>query len=308
MNNINEKIATLGAVLLIFGIAFLYRENIITFVMKTFDHSDHTVSLEKEQKNEYYLDYQYEFIQNTDSFKPQNKQDLLNIYYTILNSGLTDFTFYCEDKYKDCINDVIDISNDKTLVSHINNFVHAYNGFKSIKTEYDKLGRVDIHITHTYSQEKIDEINKKVEEIEKEIYQPEMTDEEKIKAVHDYIINNSKYDSERADDQIAKYDSDTAYGNLIQGYGICGGYTDSMKIFLDRLNIPNYKIASENHVWNLVYINGDWYHLDLTWDDPVSQNGKDILEYNFFLITTEELESLKTNQHAFDKNVYKEAI
>ncbi len=307
MNKLARNLTVWGLVLIIFGVCFLYREEIIAFYMKTFVKADTVAVIEENQKNEYYLNYKYAFIENTDNFSPQNREDIMKIYYTVLNAGLTDFTFYCPEEYDNCLNDVKDISDDQLLLSHINNFVHAYNGFKNIETSYDVLGKISIHITHTYSDQKIKEINQKVETIEQQIYKDDMSLEDKIKAVHDYIINNSKYDSARAEDKIAEYDSDTAYGNLIQGYGICGGYTDSMKIFLDRLNVPNYKISSENHVWNLVYLNDGWYHLDLTWDDPVEKSGKDILEYNFFLITTSELEALKTNQHSFDKTVYREA-
>ena len=80
----------------------------------------------------------------------------------------------------------------------------------------------------------------------------------------------------------------------------------NMAIFLNKYNIPNFKVVSENHIWNAVYLDGKWYHLDLTWDDPVLTDGSDTLEYTFFLITTPELEELETNQHVFDKKVFKE--
>ena len=135
-----------------------------------------------------------------------------------------------------------------------------------------------------------------------------MNDNEKIKSIHDYIINTTKYDTDRSDNKITKYHSDIAYGALIEHYAICGGYADSMKLFLDKLNIPNYKISSENHIWNLVKLDNKWYHLDLTWDDPVTSTGEDVLEYDYFLITTEQLKKLETDQHIFDENVYQEAI
>lgn len=303
-----KKLTIFGIMLITLGFVFIYRETLIKFWAEHFVHVEKVVSLSPNQKNEYFLDYDFEFIQNTANFEPQKKQDILNIYYTILNSGLNEFSFYCPENYSTCLSDVKDISNDQTLLSNINNFVHVYNGFKNIETEYDSLGKIDIRIVHTYTEDKINTINQKVEEIMNQIIQEEDDTTTKIKAIHDYIIQNSKYDSARSDQQITKYDSDTAYGNLIQGYGICGGYTDSMKLFLDKLGIPNYKIASENHVWNLVYVDNQWLHLDLTWDDPIVTSGKDVLEYNFFLITTEELKSLKTNQHNFDGNVYQEAI
>ena len=113
-----------------------------------------------------------------------------------------------------------------------------------------------------------------------------MNQEEKIRAIHDYIINNTEYDVERNETGTSNYDSNTAYGALIQGKAICSGYADAMALFLARFNIPNYKIASGTHVWNAVYINNTWLHLDLTWDDPVSKKGNilDIILVNNMIV------------------------
>ena len=79
-----------------------------------------------------------------------------------------------------------------------------------------------------------------------------------------------------------------------------------MKIFLDKFNIPNFKVSSENHIWNAVYVNNKWMHLDLTWDDPVTSTGEDILEYDYFLISTKELLEQEKEQHIFDYEIYPE--
>lgn len=302
-----KRLVTLGMLCICFGFLFLYREEIVTFVLRHFVDVERTVSFTGNDQNRYFLGRSYAFVQSTNDFEPNNKQEILNIYYSVLDRGMNEVTFYCPDAYTSCIDDVKDISNDQTLLSNINNFVHPYNSFRSLETEYDALGKVTIRITHTYTDEMIEEIEAKRKEITSSILTNDQTNEEKIKIIHDYIIQNSKYDSQRSDEQIATYQSDTAYGNLIQGYGICSGYVDSMKLFLDDFGINNYKIASNNHVWNLVELNGEWLHLDLTWDDPVVTDGSDVLEYNFFLITTEELQELETNQHTFDTSVYQEA-
>ena len=79
-----------------------------------------------------------------------------------------------------------------------------------------------------------------------------------------------------------------------------------MAIFWKYYDLPNFKVVSENHIWNAVFLDNKWYHLDLTWDDPVVSTGENILEYNFFLISDKELEELNTNQHIFDKNIFSE--
>lgn len=287
----------------ILGLCYFYRENIMLFYYDKFVYNNKEV--DPPEKNSYYRDYDFAFVQNTEDFTPENYQDLLNIYYTVLNSGVNEFSFFCPKDYSDCLTDVDALANDNTTLSNINNFVHPYNSFSDIKTKYNDLGKVTIEVNKVYSEDKIKEINTKIEQI---LNTTTFSDDtlDNIKLIHDYIINHSKYDTDRSDNNIANYDSDTAYGNLIQGYGLCGGYADSMELFLEQMHIKSYKVASDNHIWNAVNLNNKWYHLDLTWDDPVSSNKQDILEYNFFMITTDELIDLKTDQHTYDKNVYQE--
>jgi transglutaminase/protease-like cytokinesis protein 3 len=133
-----------------------------------------------------------------------------------------------------------------------------------------------------------------------------MTNEQKIKTIHDYIINNTMYDVDKNETGESPYDSITAYGTLIDHYAVCGGYSDSMAIFLNKFGIDNYKVSSDSHVWNALYFNDKWIHLDLTWDDPVSKNREQYLLYNYYLITTQELEKLSTVEHYYDKSIYQE--
>ena len=126
------------------------------------------------------------------------------------------------------------------------------------------------------------------------------------KNIKTLTINNSKYDSGRSDFNMTTYKSDLAYGPLLQGYGICGGYSDAMALFLEKLGITNFKVSSDTHVWNAVLLDGKWYHLDLTWDDPVTSNKKDILQHEYFVLTTDELLSKEVKEHKFDRNIYLE--
>ena len=75
---------------------------------------------------------------------------------------------------------------------------------------------------------------------------------------------------------------------------------------------PEDNQNSEGHVWNAVYLDNQWLHLDLTWDDPVSNDGTDYLQHKYFLITTAQLEEVdssgevKVTEHQFKKNIYVE--
>ncbi len=299
-----KKYIVLIFLIILFGFTFAFRKPLYNLYRTYFINEDKDVTLTA--SNDYTRDYDFNYVQLTDDFSPNNYQDLLNIYYTVLNSGETEFSFYCPDEYTNCLTDVNSLANNQTVLSTINNFVHPFNSFRHLETSYDDYGKVTLKIDHIYSNSDIKLIEAKVKKIEEEIWQDTMTNEDKIKEAHNYIINNSKYDSDRSDNNIVKYKSDTAYGTLLEGYSLCGGYTDAMELFLEDMNIKSYKISSENHVWNAVNLNNAWYHLDLTWDDPITTDGSDILEYNFFLITTSELDALEAEQHNYDKNVYKE--
>lgn len=290
----------------VFGIVYIFREDIGRFLYKKFILEG--VEISTLEPNEYYQAKDYKYVQLTNDFIIKDKQQLLNAYYTIVDNGNDEFTFMCDRDYVECLDDVAELSHNQSTLSNINSFVHPYNSFASIETEYDSLGKVIVKVNKVYTGEDIRRINNKIKDIVTNYVGNTTDKKEIIKKIHDYIINNTKYDSDRSDKKIVNYKSDMAYGPLFEGYGLCGGYTDAMALFLDYYDIPNFRIISENHIWNAVYLDDQWYHLDLTWDDPVSKNGKDILEYTFFLITTEELEEIEKEQHLFDKDVFQEII
>lgn len=299
-----KSLVILGIAFIIIGVLFSYQEDLQKIyyqVLRRFTQGELVL-----KKNQYYRDYDFDFVQNTDKLEPTNRQELLNTFYTIINSGEEEFTFYCPDSYSSCLDEVEQIANDQDLLSHINNFVHPYNGFNHIETQYDSLGKVTVYIKKSYSKKQIQELESKIDELSQELILPGDSDINNIRRVHDYIINHSIYDSNRSDYNITTYNSDIAYGPLFQGYGICGGYTDAMELFLEEMGIKSYKISSDQHVWNAVYLDGKWVHLDLTWDDPVVSSGENLLEHNFFLIDTTTLLALEQTEHIFDQNIYSE--
>lgn len=300
-----KKFFMFGFLLILLGITYYQKENLLDIYNDLlYEFTKKEVSLNG--VNEYYRDYDFMYVQNTNNFNPEDKQDILNIYYTVINAGKDEFTFYCPSEYKECINDVNSLANNQTILSHINNFVHPFNGFKNIETKYDSLGKVTINIQKSYNETQIKQTLEKVNEIKSEVFNDKLSTLDNIRNVHDYIINHSKYDSRRSDNNIVNYKSDIAYGPLIEGYGLCGGYTDAMEIFLEELGIRSFKVSSDNHIWNAVYYNNTWLHLDLTWDDPVTSNGTDELEHDFFLISTEKLKEIEPSEHSFDLGVYQE--
>lgn len=292
---------------LIVCIALFMNADVITEKLKTILYIHPEIVIKP--GNDYVKKDKFNFIEQVDAYEPYNYDDLKNIFYSILNQGWEEFTFYCPNEYVDCLKDVEKISDDKALLSDINNFVHPYNSYSTIKTLYDDMGEVTIKVSHLYSDKEIKKIDSDIDTIIKKNTTSSMSDREKIKSLHDYIVNNTKYDIKRANDQESDYDSARILGVLYDHYSICSGYADLMAVILNKFEIPNYKIASESHVWNAVYLDGEWLHLDLTWDDPVTASGKDVLDHTYFLIDTNTLEGLneKNNtEHIYDKKIYYE--
>lgn len=258
------------------------------------------------KENEYYLDRDFEFVQNYDD-EVHNYTELLNYIYHVVNTGSKEGTGYCVREYKNCAKDLEEIGNNKELLSTINNFVHPYNSFSSIIFTYNTKGEFDIKVNKIYSEENIVKINGVVDKVIKENIVDTMTTTQKLKIIHDYIIDNTKYDTLKSKNiNDMTYKSNTAIGVLLEGYGICSGYSDAMGIFLDKLGIDNYKISNDTHIWNLVKVNNKWLHIDLTWDDPIYE--QNLNRDTYFLITTAELEKLNDNTHSFNKTVFKEAV
>ena len=261
--------------------------------------------------NDYYKDDNFNYVDDYTESGIKNRNDLINSIYYAINSGTDYIERYIDSEYTNYINDINTLTayngaEFKKVISTLNNFVHPYNSSNNVKISYGGDYKIGITINRAYTQDEINEINNKVDKILSENVNNNMPPKEKIRAIHDYIIDHTEYDKlkyENKNDDT--YKSNTAYGVLIEGYGTCNGYADAMEIFLDKMNIINYKISNEEHIWNLVYLDGKWYHLDLTWDDPISDIN--INRDTYFLISTKTLEKINDGTHTFDKNIYSEA-
>ena len=239
--------------------------------------------------NDYYRNYDFKFVQQSKEYVPYSYQGLLNIIYST-------------DEYSDCLKDVNKISKDTTLLSNINNYVHPYNNYSKIGIVTKTSGEVTINITKLYSEDDIDKINKGVDDIITKYITNDMSDDDKLLKIHDYIINNTRYDINKSNS--ASY---TALGPLFNGTAVCSGYADLMTIFISKFGLKNYKVASNTHVWNAVLINGEWLNIDLTWDDPITKDSEvDTLQHDFFLVNTNKLLEFDTKDHKFDTTVYQE--
>ena len=112
-----------------------------------------------------------------------------------------------------------------------------------------------------------------------EIITEEMSDYEKELAVHDWMIAWAEYDQAALSSLPGAQptpDSDNPYGFFTGRAAICTGYTSTFQLLMDLLGIECVTVegtaynGTEDHAWNMVRLDGDWYCVDVTWDDPVS--------------------------------------
>ena len=302
MSGGQKVIVTVGAFVITFITICTFFKDDISFILTS--RSVERV-YGKTQENGYFIEDNFEYIDNYEKAEVHSKQEIINSIYYLLNSGVTYSKRYCAKDYVDCYKDMDQISNDTNMLSILNNYVHPYNNFDSITFNFDG-DVIEIEIEHTYKETEINELNKYVDEFIAKNINNNMSVRAQIKTIHDHIINNTTYDTLKSDNiKDTTYKSNTAYGVLKEGYGICSGYSDAMNLFLDKLNIINYKISNDQHIWNLVYLDGAWVHLDLTWDDPVSE--QNVTRDNYFLITTNVLDQLDDKVHYFDHYNFLEA-
>jgi len=104
---------------------------------------------------------------------------------------------------------------------------------------------------------------KAVERVVEACITSDMTEFQKALALHDWLINNADYSSYR-----------TFFGPegvLVYGEGVCQSYASAYGMLLDKVGISHYPVLSTemDHAWNLIQLDGEWYHVDVTWDDPV---------------------------------------
>lgn len=111
------------------------------------------------------------------------------------------------------------------------------------------------------------------------------SDFEKEKYVYRKLLDETTYDKNAKLNQ-------SAYSSLILGKSVCAGYARAFQLILQKLNIPTYYVlgtANEEHAWNIVKLSGEYYNVDLTWDDTGRR-------YSHFNITDKEIS--KTHERA----------
>lgn len=120
-----------------------------------------------------------------------------------------------------------------------------------------------------------------------------ITEEEKVKAVHDWLVKNVAYDY---DNYVLKTIPNSSYGiagPILYGKAVCQGYAEAFEYFMDVLGIECEMVTGTadngsgiwtGHAWNKVKLNESWYYIDVTWNDPLPDRGANVYWYKYYLI------------------------
>lgn len=143
----------------------------------------------------------------------------------------------------------------------------------------------EMSFTYKFSVSEVNEMLRETEEAAKKIIaltDDSMSDYEKLKVFHDYLVLNVE---SSVDDAYV----DSVYGALVKGKALCEGYAKAFSYLCNIAGIENMIVTGYtgvDHMWNMVKLEGKWYHIDIGWDKPaeaLAANYPDMILYQYFL-------------------------
>ena len=137
----------------------------------------------------------------------------------------------------------------------------------------------------------------------------EMSDAEKEAALYLWLVRNTEYDKTHYSSKGAPRTSYEPYGPLVQGKGVCLGYATTFQLLMDMAGVECVTVTGasymnrENHAWNMVRLDGEWYCVDPTWEDiPAGGTIEDAIYFN---VTSEHMAE---TDHQWDYDSVPEAM
>ena len=176
-------------------------------------------------------------------------------------SVVYNLTFFTIDN--NCILDYYTIQNNENLINAIN---------EGSQAKYSQFLQVE---------------NKAKEIIEN--FSEELSEFELEATIYSYVIENMEFDDYN------RPPSAYGYCGLIDGRGVCGDYAQAFAMLANHAGIETYVCMSKTHAWNIVKIEGKYYHCDALWDEVED-------EWKHFNVTEEYIRSL--SDHDYDSNYY----
>lgn len=203
-------------------------------------------------------------------------EDVINLRVYAISTGKTEIETYISTFEENVLNHIYSDALINGLEIQYIDTEHLAKFLITYSEEYRIYQAILSKNTSNLTSKELKVYNK-VHEIINSVVDINDSDYNNAKALHDYIINTTRY---------ANTDDDkTSYGTLINGQAVCTGYSEAYWLLCNASGIRCHNISGsaggENHQWNIICIDGKWLYTDVTWDDPISNSG-DILTYDYF--------------------------
>ncbi len=228
-----------------------------------------------------------------------------------IQKGSDEFTIYLKDL------DVKELEQINSLLDGIYGCGSTYQQIRSVGEKYKKVkitiertinyAAVQAYINHTPildSDERARILYEKIKEVMDSVITESMSDYEKEIALHDYLVSHCKYSEEV--NQYSESDIYRAYGALVNREAVCNGYAEALTLLLECAGVNSMFVTGTaegiEHAWNLVELDGKWYHLDATWDDPLPDRGESVI-HPYLNVT----DSIIEKSHTWKREDYPQA-
>lgn len=157
---------------------------------------------------------------------------------------------------------------------------------------YPESGNAEMIPEYLFDKKKVKDHQKAMKARVEKLARPAMklSEWEKVQYVHDFICQNVHYD------KLKKAYSHEIIGPLGQGVGVCEGIAKAVKALCDALGVWCILVLSEanpekgikyRHAWNIVRVNGQYYHLDATFDNTLGSPEQ--IRYDYFLLSDKQI-------------------
>lgn len=225
-------------------------------------------------------------------------EELEDAFYYYFSKWQTDFEIHYVGSTAD-IESIIQKAADNA--SNRNHYVQGHLSDRKIEYEYGRMdAKIKVHQQYLTNAEQEQYVDAQVTAIVANLTKETMSDFEKVKYVNDYIVKNTEYSTE------SNVSPHSACAVLKEGKGVCQGYALLALKMLQALGVETQYVVGEvytgGHAWNLVKVDGEWYHLDTTWNDPVPDRGN-VVRYQYFLVNDSTLKL----DHSWDSSAYPKA-
>lgn len=254
---------------------------------------------EKEEKNE-----EKEITYYAHETLNQNEQELYDILYEAIMNFEKEVTNIPADTTVEMVNNVM----RNMDADHPEIYWHRF----AVTSYYDQItGEVTkVEIPYCLTQQEVKDRQAKIDQEAQKLLDTldeSMSEYEIALRTYDFIIQSIHYDTlaleqeeENGPPLEEPDDIRSIYGVFVNKKAVCAGYASAFQYIIQKFGIECAVISNPDHAWNLVKLDGEYYYVDATWGDgsntKASKYYSDATNYDFFCITTEEVNRLDSHK------------